>query len=180
MRIRLHTSGGRRKRARVRQWVILAGSVCLLLFCVGGLLRYALQARRSAQISQTYQEIYYGEAALSQEQATIAQRGPVLRQFEVTFSSAASAEDNPAPTAEPKVGQWPQNPSMTVSEKLKKLRRQNKDVIGWLSIRFMLKIISKVPLAWFALYLAVIGVIYLVLQLTGSSIVPAFSIPASV
>ncbi len=53
-------------------------------------------------------------------------------------------------------------------------------VIGWLSIRFMLKIISKVPLAWFALYLAVIGVIYLVLQLTGSPIVPAFSIPASV
>ncbi len=53
-------------------------------------------------------------------------------------------------------------------------------LIGWLSIRFMLKIISKVPLAWFALYLAVIGIIYLVLQLTGSPIVPAFSIPASV
>lgn len=53
-------------------------------------------------------------------------------------------------------------------------------LIGWLSIRFMLKVIGKVPLAWFALYLAVIGVIYLVLQLTGSSIVPAFSIPASV
>jgi len=53
-------------------------------------------------------------------------------------------------------------------------------LIGWLSIRFMLKVIGKVPLAWFALYLAVIGVIYLVLQLTGSPIVPAFSIPASV
>jgi len=53
-------------------------------------------------------------------------------------------------------------------------------VIGWLSIRFMLKVIAKVPLAWFALYLAVIGVVYLVLQLTGSPIVPAFSIPTSV
>ena len=53
-------------------------------------------------------------------------------------------------------------------------------VIGWLSIRFMLKLIGKVPLAWFALYLAVIGVIYLVLQLTGSTVVPAFSIPVSV
>lgn len=53
-------------------------------------------------------------------------------------------------------------------------------VIGWLSIRFMLKVIAKVPLAWFALYLAVIGVVYLVLQFTGSPIVPAFSIPASV
>lgn len=53
-------------------------------------------------------------------------------------------------------------------------------LIGWLSIRFMLKVIAKVPLAWFALYLAVIGVIYLVLQLTGSPMVPAFSIPASI
>ena len=53
-------------------------------------------------------------------------------------------------------------------------------LIGWLSIRFMLKVIGKVPLAWFALYLAVIGVVYLVLQLTGSPVVPAFSIPASV
>ncbi len=53
-------------------------------------------------------------------------------------------------------------------------------LVGWLSIRFMLKVISKVPLSWFALYLALIGVIYLVLQLTGSTAVPAFSIPASV
>ena len=53
-------------------------------------------------------------------------------------------------------------------------------LVGWLSIRFMLKVISKVPLSWFALYLALIGVIYLVLQLTGSTAVPAFSIPTSV
>ncbi len=51
-------------------------------------------------------------------------------------------------------------------------------VVGYLAIRFMLKIIAKVPLAWFALYLAIIGIFYLVLQFTGSSLVPAFSIPA--
>jgi undecaprenyl-diphosphatase len=50
-------------------------------------------------------------------------------------------------------------------------------VVGYLSIRFMLKLISKVPLAWFALYLAVIGIAFLILQLTGSSLVPSFSIP---
>lgn len=53
-------------------------------------------------------------------------------------------------------------------------------VIGYFAIRFMLKIIAKVSLAWFALYLAVIGVIFLLLQLTGSGSVPAFAIPASV
>ena len=51
-------------------------------------------------------------------------------------------------------------------------------VVGYLSIRFMLRIISKVPLSWFALYLAVIGVIYLVLQLTGAMNVPPFEIPS--
>ena len=53
-------------------------------------------------------------------------------------------------------------------------------VVGYFAIRFMLKLIAKVPLSWFALYLAVIGIVYLILQLTGSAIVPAFTIPASV
>lgn len=52
-------------------------------------------------------------------------------------------------------------------------------IVGYLSIRFMLKIISRVPLSWFALYLAVIGVLYLVLQMTGTMGVPAFTVPAS-
>ncbi len=50
-------------------------------------------------------------------------------------------------------------------------------VTGYLAIRWMLKIIARVPLTWFALYVAVIGLIYLVLQLTGSPLVPAFAFP---
>ena len=50
-------------------------------------------------------------------------------------------------------------------------------VVGYVSIRFMLKLIVRVPLSWFALYLAVIGIAFLILQLTGSAIVPAFSVP---
>lgn len=53
-------------------------------------------------------------------------------------------------------------------------------VVGWLAIRFMLKIIARVPLSWFALYLAVIGVVYLVLQLIGIGNVPPFAVPAAV
>ena len=48
---------------------------------------------------------------------------------------------------------------------------------GFLAIRFMLRMISRVPMSWFALYLALIGVIYLFLQLTGSSLLPAFALP---
>nr|AHF25238.1 undecaprenyl-diphosphatase 4 [uncultured bacterium Contig90] len=53
-------------------------------------------------------------------------------------------------------------------------------VVGYFSIRFMLRIIVKVPLSWFALYLALIGILFLLLQLTGSVLVPAFEIPAPV
>ena len=52
-------------------------------------------------------------------------------------------------------------------------------LVGYLAIRFMLRIIAKVPLSWFALYLAILGVAYLVLQLTGMMNVPSFAIPAS-
>ena len=51
-------------------------------------------------------------------------------------------------------------------------------VSGYFALRFMLKIISTVPLSRFAVYLAVLGIVYLVFQLAGSSIVPAFSVPA--
>jgi len=52
-------------------------------------------------------------------------------------------------------------------------------VFGMLAIRFMLRIISRVSLRWFSLYLAVLGVIYLLLQLASSPLVPAFAIPAA-
>ncbi len=46
---------------------------------------------------------------------------------------------------------------------------------GFIALRFMLRIINTVPLCRFALYLAVIGIIYLFLQLTGYSILPGFN-----
>jgi len=48
-------------------------------------------------------------------------------------------------------------------------------IAGFIAIRFMLKIISTVPLCYFSLYLAVLGVAYLLMQLLGSPLVPAFS-----
>ena len=53
-------------------------------------------------------------------------------------------------------------------------------VVGFFAIRFMLRIISRIPLSWFALYLAVIGLLYLALQLSGVRFVPAFAVPAPV
>ena len=47
-------------------------------------------------------------------------------------------------------------------------------VAGFAAIRLMLRIISRVPMGYFALYLALIGVAYLLLQLVGSPMLPAF------
>ena len=52
-------------------------------------------------------------------------------------------------------------------------------VTGYLAIRFMLELINRISLGWFALYVALIGLAFLLLQLTGNPLVPAFT-PAAV
>ncbi|MDO4484040.1 MAG: undecaprenyl-diphosphate phosphatase [Clostridia bacterium] len=51
-------------------------------------------------------------------------------------------------------------------------------VSGYFAVRFMMRVVSKSSLYWFALYVAVLGFVVLLLQLAGSPLVPAFVIPA--
>ena len=53
-------------------------------------------------------------------------------------------------------------------------------VTGYMAIRFMLRLISKVSLNWFALYVASLGLIFLVLQLISYPGVTPFAPPAEV
>lgn len=126
MRIRFYPSRKRRRRKGLQQKVLLLGSAVLLCVCVFGFARYGVNAWRSAKISQTFQELYISPAEAQ------AQRGSIIRQYEVVFSKANAEET--ATTAQPKISNWPDNPSMTISPQLKKLQRQNKDIVGWLSI----------------------------------------------
>ena len=50
-------------------------------------------------------------------------------------------------------------------------------VTGYIAIRFMLKLMTKVSLNWFALYVAILGVIFLALQLIGVPGVTPFAMP---
>ena len=45
---------------------------------------------------------------------------------------------------------------------------------GFAAIRMMLNLIRRIPMGWFSLYLAVLGIVYLVMQLSGSPLLPAF------
>ena len=53
-------------------------------------------------------------------------------------------------------------------------------VTGYFAIRFMLKLISKHSLIWFALYMALLGLAYLTAQLIGVDMLPAFAAPEGV
>ena len=50
-------------------------------------------------------------------------------------------------------------------------------VSGYLAIRFMLKLINRISLNWFALYVALLGLAVLLIQLAGIPGVPAFEMP---
>lgn len=50
-------------------------------------------------------------------------------------------------------------------------------VSGFLAIRFMLKLISKISMGWFALYTAILGIVILLLQIAGSPAFPPFAVP---
>ena len=50
-------------------------------------------------------------------------------------------------------------------------------VSGYLAIRFMLRLINRVSLNWFALYVALLGLAILLLQLSGFDGLPAFELP---
>ena len=134
MRIRLHRSGKRKNRTPLRLRLLLAGSVCVLVFCVSGLVRYAVNASRSAGISRSFQEIYYGEPQREEDPQAPAQRSPAMRRFEVVFPKADAGNPAASATQIPYAVGWPGNPAMTVSAALKKLQRQNGDIVGWLSI----------------------------------------------
>lgn len=50
-------------------------------------------------------------------------------------------------------------------------------VSGYLAIRFFLRLISKASLNWFALYVALLGLVILVMQLMNSPALPPFELP---
>ena len=50
---------------------------------------------------------------------------------------------------------------------------------GFLAIKFMMKLIKRVSLAWFAFYMVLLGLVYLLAQTNGLSFVPPFQPPVS-
>ena len=129
MRIRLRLGRrGKRRKTDVRLTMLCAGALCLLLVCCIGLIRYFRDAGRAAQSREAVQTLY---GSPYEEPETAADR-PRMRQFSVAFRKDAPEADSAA--AVPAVMNWPDNPSLAVSPAIKRLQRQNKDIVGWLTL----------------------------------------------
>ena len=106
-----------------------AAGVCLLLFCLFMLGRYALNAVGAVSARQSFEKLYSSREA----EAPQASARPAVRQFEVSFPKA-SADSPVGAYPVPVIKNWPDNPSMTVSARLKNMQKQNGDVVGWLQL----------------------------------------------
>lgn len=139
-----------RKQHRLRLVLCIAAGCVLFLCGAIPLLRYASDARRTAEEEKRFKELYYETQSSSPAMAAGAAT-PVPATPEPTAApapvtappapeapaivSAPSPTEAPAPTAAP----WPSNPQMAISPAIGRLRKANKDIIGWLAIPGMLE-----------------------------------------
>ncbi len=118
--------------------LLLCGALCcgVLLFCLGSLARYASDARRTASEEEQFRQLYYASEPPGQSAAAVTP-APAVREFTVALEPTPTPvpAGNPGPTAAP----WPDNPEMAVSPAFNRLRKANKDIIGWLAIPGMLE-----------------------------------------
>lgn len=146
-RFRLYLYNPAEDRGR-RLLILLSGAAlaAVFIFSATQLIGYGadyLQARRA---SEAMRRAYY-----EQEESTAA---PVTAPPETTAVPQSTPEETAAPTAAPEVTsvpaatseaaqrlpemQYPNNPYRIVSSRFQKLKRQNSDIIGWLTIDGMI------------------------------------------
>ena len=118
--------------------------VCAGVFvvCAVLLIRYFAAIARARNASGELRRTYAGGQTLSQETASPTET-PVPEATEETSAAAAAVTTaQPAETAAPFAAQWASgyadNPQLRISDRFQKLRQQNRDVVGWLSIEDVL------------------------------------------
>ena len=136
---------GRRKRLWRGLFVLCAAVLAASLWQVG---RYAIQYARTVRLSAELRETYLSADEASPE-LTAPPRSMAAEEFSAAVTGipgtpwtqeslpavtpdAAAETVNPLDTPQPQT--YPRNPYRLISERFRKLQRQNKDIIGWLSI----------------------------------------------
>lgn len=121
-----------------RRWQMLACAIvlgCVLVFNAWQLIAYAVDYFAAQSASRELRELYYAE---TEAPADVPTPSPTAEPT-ATPEPQAAAAPSPTPSTQLEALRYPGNPYATISSRFQKLRRQNSDIIGWLSIPDMLE-----------------------------------------
>ena len=121
----------RRKRQRPSQWAVVLLAV---LFVVGAfnIVSYAVDYYKSQQASAALREAYYSdELAETVSPTQVPQETPAPV---VTPTPSTTPQATATPPIKLEAVRYPGNYYANISSRFQKIRRQNKDIIGWLTI----------------------------------------------
>jgi sortase B len=141
---RMMQGGGWNRPRRVRyvrfRWerlALLVVSSALVVFGLTRLIGYGRDLIASRRTSEELRQVYHAQTPIVPAETVPPTALPVTAAPTITV-----AQITPAPTSvsDPKLGAitYPGNPQLRVSSRFKALRKENKDIIGWLTIGKML------------------------------------------
>lgn len=124
-----------------RQWIATAIFGCIVVFCAAKLITYGIDYLRMQSTSATLRAMYYEQDpqdAVATEYAVLPTAAPTVlpTAFPSDLPTAAYITAEPAQTTAAFLSpiQYPNNPYATVSSRFQKIQRQNRDIVGWLTI----------------------------------------------
>lgn len=127
---------GRRRRARFRRFrwerlALILLSAALIAFGLVKLIGYGRDYVSSRRTADELRQAYREEAPAETD-------APAASPAPATPAPTAVAEVTPITTASPapvlEAAAYPGNPGLTVASRFKALRKENRDIVGWLSI----------------------------------------------
>lgn len=122
----------------LRELLMLALGATILV-CTGKLVGYLTDYASSRHTSMALREAYYGQAEPSPEATLPAASAPSGAPAPEPAVLPTAAPDDPVTNVQPTAAYlpgvpYPDNPSGIISSRFEKIRRQNSDIIGWLTI----------------------------------------------
>lgn len=115
---------------------VLLGIV--LVFSAWQLISYAVDYFSAKNASNELRELYYQSEPETTAEPTAQPSPSPAAEPTATLPPQATATPSPTPPTELQSQHYPGNPYGTISSRFQKLRRQNDDIIGWLSIENLL------------------------------------------
>ena len=134
--IRRHHKGRREHLRRVYRILLMTVLAAVFVVCAVNLIGYGIDYLRAKQASESLRAAYYANAALPQVTmppvSTPSPRPQATRQYTVQTATPVATSSVLQKVA------YPSNPYGIISSRFDRIRRQNADIVGWLTIEGML------------------------------------------